>query len=107
MNRRITSDIDYILDILDPSKKAFEHVKRVRRIINEINIKFEFFYLIGGYNYSNQLAKRAEETGLKYLGKIDYDKNLEYFVSEGKSLLELPDASPAYSSIKRIMGYIG
>lgn len=103
LNRRITSEVDQIFDILDPSKKAFEHVKRAHRIIKEVKMKFEFFYLIGGYNFPDRLVKRTEETGLRYLGKIDYDKNLEYYVSEGKSILDLPTKSPAYISIKKIM----
>ena len=39
----------------------------------------------------------------KYLGKIDYDDNVESYIVEGKSLLELPLSSPAYVSIKKIM----
>jgi len=103
LNRRITSDVDYIIDILDSSKKSFEHVKRAYRIIKEVKINFKEFYLIGGDRFPNSLAKRAEDMGMKYLGKINYDENVESYVIEGKSLLELPQTSPAYLSIKSIM----
>ena len=106
LNRRVTSEVNCIFDILNPSKKAFNHLKRASRIIKELNIKFENLYLIGGYNFPDYLSKRAEETGFEYLGKIDYDKDLESYLLEGKSLLELPATSPAYVSIKEIMNKI-
>ncbi|MFQ6094997.1 MAG: AAA family ATPase, partial [Candidatus Bathyarchaeia archaeon] len=36
LNRRITSSVDDIFDIIDPSKKAFDHVKRAFRIVKEV-----------------------------------------------------------------------
>lgn len=103
LNRRITSDVDYVIDILDSSKKSFEHIKRAYRIIKEVKINFREFYLIGGNRFPNNLTKRAENVGMKYLGKINYDENVESYVIEGKSLLELPQTSPAYLSVKSIM----
>jgi CO dehydrogenase maturation factor len=103
LNRRITSDVDYIIDILDSSKKSFEHVNRAYRIIKEVKIKFKEFYLVGGNRFPNKLTKRAEDLGMKYLGKINYDENVESYIIEGKSLLELPQKSPAYLSIKGLM----
>ncbi len=103
LNRRITSEVEDIFDIVGPSKKSFDHVKRAYRIVKEVDIKFENFYLIGGYRFPKDLERRAEGTGLKYLGKISYDENVERFVIEGKSLLDLPSDSPAYLSVKKIM----
>jgi CO dehydrogenase maturation factor len=103
LNRRVTSEVDSIFEILNPSKKSFDHLKRAYRIIKELNIKFENLYLVGGYNFSNDLLNRVEETGLKYLGKIEYDKSVESYVLEGKSLLDLPSNSPAYISLKDIV----
>lgn len=110
LNRRITPKVNDIFDVLDPSKKSFEHVKRAYKVIESVGITFDNFYLIGGYEFSDELGKRAEEeTGLNYLGKIEYDENVRRFVLEGKSLLDLPPTSPAYTSVKKILeraGYI-
>ncbi len=103
LNRRVTSEVDYIIDILDSSKKSFEHVKRAHKIINEVKIKFKDLYLIGGNRFPDSLENRAKEMGFMYLGKIDYDDDVESYIIEGKSLLELPLTSPAYISIKKIM----
>ena len=103
LNRRVTSEVDSIFEILNPSKKSLDHLKRAYRIIKELNIKFENLYLVGGYNFSDDLLKSVEEIGLRYLGKIEYDENVESYVLEGKSLLDLPSNSPAYVSLKDIM----
>ena len=108
LNRKITSEVDDIFDVLDPSKKSFEHVKRAYKIIKELNIKFENFHLVGGREFPDNLGKRAEEeTGLKYLGKIDYDEELRAYVLEGKSLINLPSTSLAYLSVREIMEKAG
>jgi len=108
LNRRITSRVDDIFDIIDPSKKSFDHVKRAYRIVKEIDISFKNFYVVGGYRFPEKLGLEVNErTGLEYLGKIAYDENVEKHILEGESLLNLPDASPAYQSIKMIMKKAG
>ena len=108
LNRRITSRVDDIFDIIDPSKKSFDHVKRAYRIIKEVDITFKNFYVIGGYRFPETLGREVNErTGLEYLGKIAYDKNVEEYILEGRSLLDLPDNSPAYHSIREIMRKAG
>jgi len=104
LNRRITSRVDDIFDIIDPSKKSFEHVKRAFHIAREVNISFKNFYVLGGYRFPKTLENEVKKrTGLEYLGKITYDKNVEEYILSGKSLLDLSDSSPAYQSIKEIM----
>jgi CO dehydrogenase maturation factor len=108
LNRRITSKVDDIFDILDHSKKSFDHVKRAHRIAQEVQIEFHNFYLIGGYRFPAELGSEVE-TALKfrYLGKIDSDDQLDEYVLAGKSLLDLPSDSVAYLSVKGIMKTAG
>ena len=88
------------------TKEGF--LKRAYRIMKEIHITYDNFYLIGGHECPNALGKKtAEETGLKYLGKVAYDETLRDFVMRGKSLLNLPSISPAYTSVKRIIERAG
>lgn len=104
LNRKIISHVDVIFDVLDSSKKAFQHVKRAHKILKELNIAFEHFYLIGGREFPEELGKRVEEeTGFKYLGKIAFDKSVKEYVLEGRSLLTLPSDSSAYLSVRKIM----
>jgi CO dehydrogenase maturation factor len=108
LNRKIASDVNTIIDIIDPSKKAFNHVKRAYKIAEEVNIAFDDFYIVGGYRFPRSMEGRVEEvTGLKYLGKIANDANVERAVLDGRSLLQLPRTSPAYNSVAEIMKRAG
>jgi len=108
LNRRVTSKVDDILDILDPSKKSFDHVERAHRIAKEVKIDFKNFYAVGGFRFPEGLETRTEQPlKLEFLGKIAYDEKVEAHVLSGKSLLELPADSPAYVSVKKIMKKAG
>jgi CO dehydrogenase maturation factor len=110
LNRRIASKVNDVFDILDHSKKSFEHVKRAYRIAKEVDMQFDNFYLIGGYRFPAELGSQAEEAlKFKYLGKIAADEQLDDYVLNGQSLLDLPSDNAAYVSVKAIMkatGYI-
>ena len=108
LNRRVTSEVDDIFDIIDPSQKSFDHVERAYKIAKEVKIDFRNFYVVGGFRFPEGLEAEVEKrTKLKYLGKIAYDKEVENCVYAGKSLLELPSESPAYRSLKEIMERAG
>jgi len=126
LNRRITSSVDDIFVILDPTKKAFGHLKRVYKIVSEIKIRFRNFYLLGNWRFSDELVNKINEepeftpldkhkrqdeqhylTGFKYIGKLDYDRGVEEFNLKGRSLLELEVDSPMFNSIKRIAARAG
>ncbi len=104
LNRRVTSKVDDIFDILDHSKKSLDHVRRAYKIAKEVDIQFNNFYLVGGYRFPAQLGANAEsELKFRYLGKIFADDQLDKYVLMGKSLLDLPFDNPAYTSVKDIL----
>jgi CO dehydrogenase maturation factor len=108
LNRRITSKVNDVFDILDHSKKSMDHVLRANRIAKEVNMEFDNFYLVGGYRFPAELGVHAEtQLKFKYLGKIDADDRLDEFVLEGESLLNLPLDNKAYLSVKEILKSIG
>jgi CO dehydrogenase maturation factor len=108
LNRRITSNVNDIFDILDHSKKSHDHVRRAYKIAKEVDMKFQNFYLIGGYRFPAELGADAEkELNFKYLGKIEADETLDDFVLNGKSLLGLSNDNKAYLSVKKILDGLG
>lgn len=108
LNRRITSIVNDIFDILDHSKKSMDHVKRAHRITKEVDMQFDNFYLIGGYRFPAERGAQAETVlNFKYLGKIVADPILDEYVLDGKSLLELPSDNAAYISVKKILKTAG
>jgi CO dehydrogenase maturation factor len=108
LNRRITSRVDDVFDIIDPSKKSFAHVERAHRIAKGVKIDFKNFYVIGGFRFPEHLEDEAQRMlKLEYLGKVARDEKVEEYVLEGRSLLDLPSDSPAYLSVNRIMERAG
>ncbi len=108
LNRRVTSKVDDIFDVIDPSKKSFDHVERAYRVANEVKIAFNNFYVVGGFRFPESLESHARNVlRFKFLGRIAYDKNVEKYVLEGEPLLNLPPDTPAYVSVKKIMKNAG
>ena len=104
LNRRITSNVNDIFDILDHSKKSQDHVRRAVKIAKEVDMKYENFYLVGGYRFPVELGKQAEsDLKFKFLGKIAEDQELDDYVLNGKSLIDLPNDNKAYLSVKNIL----
>ncbi len=108
LNRRIASQVDDIFDIIDPSQKSFHHVERAYRVAKEVKIDFKNFYVVGGNRVPEEMEAEVEKrTKLEYLGKISYDKEVEKYVLYGKPLLNLPNSSHAYNSVKKILQKAG
>jgi len=107
LNREVVSDIDDLFVILDPSSKSLKHIERIKDITRSIGIKYTHFYLVGNYRFTIEAQKKLEESGEIYLGKIDYDINVAEYNLSGRSLLELPDDSPACISVKEILTNAG
>jgi CO dehydrogenase maturation factor len=104
LNRRITSSVDDVFDILDHSKKSQDHVRRAVKIIHEVDMQYKNFYIIGGYRFPDELGKHAEEAlKFRYLGKVVQDSLLDDYVLNGKSLIDLPNDNEAYLSVKKIL----
>jgi CO dehydrogenase maturation factor len=89
---------------MGPSSKSFAHVRRAHRVIQEVGIKFNRFFVLGGYAFPSDLnARVAMETGLPYGGKIEEDPYVADHVMAGKTLLDIPPQSPAYRSVSGIL----
>ncbi|MCX7857285.1 MAG: AAA family ATPase [Deltaproteobacteria bacterium] len=103
LNRNIVSEIDDLFVVIDPSEKSLSHIKRVREIAKEVGIKYQNFYVVGNYMFSEEDEKFFETEKTSFLGKIDYDKLVEEWNLKGVSLKMLPDDSPALISTKKLL----
>jgi CO dehydrogenase maturation factor len=103
LNREIVSAIDDLFVILDPSSKSLKHIGRIKDITSSIGIKYKHLYLVGNYKFNEIAQKKLESSGETYLGNIEYDPQLAQYNLLGRSLLELPENSPACRSVKEIL----
>ena len=62
LNRRITSKVNDVFDIVGPSKKSFDHAERAYHIAHDVEIDFENFHVIGGFRFSESLEDQARKT---------------------------------------------
>jgi CO dehydrogenase maturation factor len=107
LNRNIVPDINDLFVLCDPSEKSLKHIARIKEIIKQVGIKYGHFYLVANYEFNGEMEKYLQNMHEIYLGKIDYDARLEQYNLEGKSLLELPEDSPASLAVKRILAKAG
>ncbi len=57
--------------------------------------------------FDDEAERHMRETGENYLGHIDFDASVKEYNLKGKSLLELPEDSPACVSLRRILAKAG
>lgn len=108
LNRRVTPEVDDIFDIIDPSNKAFDHVKRSRKLLDELNLSCKRFFVVGNFRFPEGWEAEVEaKTGERYLGKLTADNVLAEAVLRGESLLRLPGESAARRSAEVIFTKAG
>ena len=107
LNRRVVPRIDDLFIIIDPSKKSMAHIERVKKILGQVGTTYRRLFLVGNYEFDAEAEQYLESTAETYLGKMDYDVDLKRYNLVGKSLLDLPEDSPACRSIRRIMAKAG
>ena len=107
LNRRVASEIDDMFLVMDPSLKSLKNIGRIQKLTKETGISYEKYYLIANYRFTPEMEKRIPTDQGQYLGNIAYDDIVEEYNLAGRSLLELPENSPASASVMRILKNAG
>ncbi len=108
VNRRIVREVDDVFVLIDPSAKALRNARRLSEIAETIGVTYRDLYLVGNHRFSEAAEQKLGELdGAKYLGRIEPDEDVERFDWEGRSLLELPEDSPASRSVAAILRKAG
>ncbi|HZD43962.1 MAG TPA: AAA family ATPase [Methanomicrobiales archaeon] len=108
LNRKITTKVDAIFDLVSPSSRTFEHVRRAHRIIQEVQIENAHFFLIGSFMFPESEEERLKaELPYDYLGKIPFDPTLQEYLLKGRSLLDVPKDLPVYRAVEEILSRAG
>ncbi|MHC1592171.1 MAG: ATP-binding protein [Candidatus Helarchaeales archaeon] len=110
MSRRTARDVDYMFLVTDPSRMGINTTKRIVEIGNEVSTRIGAKYIVGN-RFSEEakkfLEEKAKEFGLEVIGYMPADDIIAQFNLEGKSLLEIPDDSPALKAVKEIARKVG
>ncbi len=107
LNRRVVPRVNDLFLVLDPSHKSLKHVERVKRITEEVGIEYDHLYVVGNHEFDDEAEQYFKRRGETFLGSMAHDANVKEYNLRGKSLLDLPDDSPACRSLETMLGTIG
>ena len=107
LNRKVTSSVDDMFIVLDPSMKSLKNIDRIQRLTKEVGISYSHFYMVANYRFDEETEKRIPTSNGTYLGRIAYDPLVEQHNLDGRSLLDLPDDSPTCLSVRSILDKTG
>jgi CO dehydrogenase maturation factor len=108
LNRRVVREADDVFVLVDPSAKAVRNARRLSEIADAIGIAFGNMYLVGNHRFPEDAEARVGlPDGARYLGRIAADDAVAQADWEGRSLLDLPDGSPAARSVRMVLEAAG
>ncbi|MCL6639483.1 MAG: AAA family ATPase [Firmicutes bacterium] len=110
LSRRTTQNVDYLFVISDASARGIRSAKRVKELVELINLDVKKMYLVVTRVKEGALAALQDEidqTGLELIGTIPPDDNVTEFDLHSKPLIDLPDDSPAVTAVAGILKKAG
>lgn len=107
LSRATTQNVDELLLISDHSVKGIRTVARIRELVAELGLVVKresvFVNMVPGELDPAVLAE-TKKLGLEVFAAVPVDKNVVEYDLVGRSLLELPDNSPAVATVDAAMG---
>ena len=110
LSRRTDRDLETLLIVTDPSKMGLNTARRIKELADEVHIKIARALLVGNVfppELESELRKYASRMNVECCGTIPYDPEMAQYNVRGKSLLELPDTSPAARRVEEMAAQMG
>lgn len=110
LSRRTTRDVQHLLIVSDPTQRGLVAAQRIADMRKELDIKIENAYLIlnrAPAEMPADLGAFIEKMDVPLLGTIPANEELTQYEFSGKPLVDLPDASPVYLAVSKMMEKIG
>lgn len=106
LSRRTTRNVDLLLVVSDESVIGVRTAGRIYKMTKELDLNLGDSYLV--INRAHEflpapVIAEAEKTGAKLLGTVPADENIVEYELAGKSLLSLPDDSPARVAVQELL----
>ena len=110
ISRQVMQSVDVPVIVSDISNRGLQTASLIKGVIESHNriIKYKKLGLVLNRVRGNedQLQEYIGQTGLELFGMIPEDENVTIFDLKAKPLLEIPDDSPAYIAVKKILSQI-
>ncbi|HIH36846.1 MAG TPA: AAA family ATPase [Methanocellales archaeon] len=105
LSRRTTQGVDDMIVVTDMSIHGFKTAERIKNLSKELGIDFKHLYLVVNRvdpSHEKSISEKAKSTGLEFAGVIPEEKDITEYNLVGKSLLDLPESSPAVKAVGEI-----
>jgi CO dehydrogenase maturation factor len=110
ISRKTSSSINDLVVVTDGSRMGMATMNRIKQVSSEVRSEVKNFHVIANRIQDGEMTlaikERAVELGMSYLGSVPRDPTIEEYNFTGRSLLELPETSPAYERVKEMLGSI-
>lgn len=105
LSRRTAGRIDQLFMISDPSVKGLRTVASLLELIDELKLNpaHKFLVVCRAARLDGRLEAELRKLPVDYLGAVPDDPAIVEFDLNERSLLELPDDSPAVRAVTEIM----
>ncbi len=106
LSRRTTRDVDCLLVVSDPSIRGIVAAGRIAGLVRELQTRVGKVLLIVN-RVDGELGPEArqeiERQGLELAGVVPVDSRVGAFDRAGRPLVELPEDSPVYVAVRKIV----
>lgn len=102
-SRRTGTSSDTLIVTCDPSRLSFDTAKRIKDLVEELNLPYAHQYVVGCRYKDDQrvnFMEMSNEADLNVLGFVPWDQEISDYNLEGESLLRLSQENKA----KQIVG---
>lgn len=107
MSRRITTSIDHLLIVSNPTLRGLLAAERIQYLVKQLKLSVGTMHLVinrAHNGLSPQVEKRIEEIGLPLIGVIPEEELVREFDGSGRPLIELPETSSTVQMLEEIVG---
>lgn len=105
LSRRTTQGVDDMIVVTDMSLHGFHTAERIKNLSKELGIEFKHLYLVVNrvdHSHEKLISEKVKSTGLEFVGVIPEEEEITEYNLVGKSLLDLPESSPAVRAVDEI-----
>ncbi len=106
LSRRTTQGVDHLFFLSDYSFKGIRTVGKIRELIEELKLAIAKKHLVvdrAPQELNPGFMQEIQNQKLDFLGSVPEDPFISEYEMKGKSLLDLPDESPAVQIVGEMM----
>lgn len=106
MSRRITTSIDRLFIISNPTLRGLLAAERIRDLVGDLKLSVGNMYVLINRVHNglpDEVAKRIDNIGIPLIGAIPEEELVLEFDGNGRPLIELPETSSTVQKLEEIV----